>query len=160
MKPLMFVAVGFSLAIFASTAAKAGWQARLVDEEGGPIMQAYVEGGAAEIPADLRLQCLSSTEIGVRYGYGSDLSADVQLPADGPLTFTLFIDGKARKVSMQLEEMDGAFAAYLPKGDSLFGDLAGGSALSIDDPTGLYHAVSFTLEGSSRAIAALVDACR
>jgi hypothetical protein len=60
---------------------------------------------------------------------------------------------------MQLEEMDGAFAAYLLKSDGLFRALAAGGDLSIDDPTGLYRTVSFTLEGSAHAIGELLDAC-
>jgi hypothetical protein len=160
MKHIGRIALGIPLASMACTAVLAAWHSGMVDDEGGQIFQAYVETGDAEYPTDLRLQCLGDGQISVRYGYGSDMSADVELPSDGPLTFTFTIDETRWTIPMQLEEMDGAFAAYMPKTDSLFSGLASGSALSIDDPTGLYHPVRFTLEGSGRALGALRDSCR
>lgn len=142
------------------TAAEAVWQAETVEDEGGAVMQAYVESGDAAVPTDLRLQCLGNSQIALRYSYGSDLPADAHLLGDSPLTFAFAIDVAQRNIAMRFAEMDGAFAAYIPKRDSLISAIASGSMLSINDPTGLYHVVDFTLDGSSHAIAALPNDCK
>lgn len=160
MRRLLRSVIAVSLTFTGCTAAVAAWHSGMIDDEGGQVFEAYVETGDAEIPTALRLQCLADSQIGVRYGYGSDMSADVELPAEVPLRFTFTIDGTRWTIPMRLEEMDGAFAAYMSTGDEFFTALASGSELSIDDPTGLYHPVRFTLDGSGRALGALLDLCR
>jgi len=159
MKRIYFflAAVGVVAAVSPATA---GWVAGMVEDEGGPIMQAYVEAGDADIPSDLRLQCLADARVGVRYGMGSDLTAGTVMTGGDQYIFSFSIDGSTRQLSMQLEEMDGAFAAYLKIDDPLFRSLRAGRSLSIDDPTEVYHPVTFSLQGSARAIDQLETACR
>lgn len=145
--------------IAGTVSAMAVWQSGMVDDEGGPAMQAWVEAGTADVPADLRLMCLSEQQISIRYGVGSDLPTDAVLPV-GALTFRFTIDGRELVLPMQLEEMDGAFAAYLPLGGELVSALAKGRNLEINDPTGLYHPVSFTLDRAAASIGALRKHCR
>jgi hypothetical protein len=93
------IVLGVLLVFPVCTAAGAAWQAGMIDDEGGPVMQAYVEAGTGDDPAELRLQCIAGSQIGVRYTSGSELSADIELPSNGPVMFSLAIDGGDTKNS-------------------------------------------------------------
>lgn len=137
----------------------AGWQSGEVEDEGGPTMQAWVETGSGEVPDDLRLMCAGEEGISVRFAFGSGLPEGTELPADKPLPFDIYVDDAYIVVPMQLEEMDGAYAAYMPADAPLIRLLKSGKTVKFADATKLYHDVTFPLEGSGKAIAALIKSC-
>lgn len=135
----------------------AGWESGMVEDEGGPVMQAWVEGeGGGDVPPELRMMCFD--QVNLRYSMGSGPAEGAEMPTE-PLDFVFDFGTQKVTLSMQMEEMDGAFAAYIPKTDPTIDLLKSGSAVTVNDPTGLYHPQEFPLSGSSRALATLVKSC-
>ena len=136
----------------------AGWESGMVEDEGGPSMQAWVSSeGTGDFPPELRMMCFD--QVNLRYGMGSGIPEGVEMPTD-PLDFVLDFGTEKVKLSMQFEEMDGAFAAYFSKTDPTLALLKSSPSVTVSDPTGLYHNETFSLSGSSKAIAALLASCR
>jgi hypothetical protein len=60
---------------------------------------------------------------------------------------------------MIYEDMDGAFVAYFPQADPLIALLENGSDVFVSESSGNYAAQSFSLTGSTKAIAKVLKAC-
>ena len=132
----------------------AGWTAGMEEDEGGPVMTASVTAeGAGDFPSMLRMNC--GDEVGLRYL----MSGDVGGP-NNEADFLLASESEEVTLHMLYEEMDGAFAAYFSKTDPVIALLKGGSDLLVTNPGGTYPPQSFTLEGSSEAIATLLASCQ
>jgi hypothetical protein len=61
---------------------------------------------------------------------------------------------------MQYEDMDGTYAAYFPTDSLIVGFLRTEDSVAVDAPSGPWPVQEFTLEGSSKAIAAVLKSCR
>jgi hypothetical protein len=134
-------------------ASAAGWTAGMEEDEGGPVMTAWVEGeGPGDFPPMLRMNC--GDGIGLRYLMSGD-SGGPNVEDD----FLFSTESDEIKLHMRYEEMDGAFAAYFPQSDPVIGLLKGGADLLVTNPAGSYPPQSFTLDGSSDAIEALLKTC-
>ena len=153
MRPILFLLASL---LIASPASAAGWQSGMVEDEGGPVMQAWVEGEGGDVPPELRMMC--GGEVNIRYGFGSGPGEGVE-PAADPLTFTFDFGTQSVRLDMQHEEMDGMFAAYVAPDAPIISLLKSGTSVSIDDPTGTWHAQDFALAGSSAAIARVLASC-
>ena len=132
----------------------AEWVAEMVEDEGGPVLTAYVEGdGPGQYPPQLSLTCFD--EVGLRYLPAGDHGAP-----EMALDFAFSTEDEEQTLSMQYEEMDGAFAAYFPKTEKLIGMLEGGSDLLIRSADGSVPPQTFALAGSKAAIETVLAACK
>jgi hypothetical protein len=140
----------------AAMAADSGWTAQMEEDEGGPVMVAsviaQVEGN---VTPELRLMCAGTEGVNLRYLSSADT---VSPGSEADFSF----ENETSKISMhmQYEEMDGAFAAYFPPSDPMVAFLQTGDEVFISEATGNYPAQTFTLTGSSKAIAKLLKTCK
>ena len=144
------------LLLLPATAHAAGWESGMVEDEGGPVMQAWVEAAGGDVPPELRMMC--GDGVMLRYGFGSGPGEDVALP-DTPQKFAFDFGDQTITLSMQLEEMDGMFVAYFPATDPILAALKSAASVTVSDPTGTWHPQAFPLTGSSRAIDAVLKTC-
>jgi hypothetical protein len=145
-----------AFAALSPAAFAAGWESGMVEDEGGPAMMAWVYAGSGEVPPELRMMC--GDGVNLRYGQGSD-GDEAAEPMTEPLIFTFDFGETSIPLSMQYEEMDGMFAAYFPLDAPILALLRSAASVSVDDPTGAWHEQAFTLEGSNKAIGALLATC-
>jgi hypothetical protein len=143
-------------AMIASTALGAGWESGMVEDEGGKVMQAWVYGGNGDVPPELRMMC--GDQVVLRYGQGTSLGEGVE-PIRDPVDFTFDFGDDMISLSMQYEEMDGAYAAYFEPDALIIGFLRSADSVALDVPNGPWPVQEFTLEGSSKAIAAVLRSC-
>jgi hypothetical protein len=135
----------------------AGWESGMVEDEGGPVMQAWVYATeSGDVPPELRMMC--GDQVNLRFGQGTSLGEGVE-PIRDPVSFTFDFGDDAISLDMQYEEMDGAYAAYLPPDDLLLGFLRSADNVAVDAPSGPWPVQEFTLKGSSKAIAAVLKSC-
>ncbi|MEO6012442.1 MAG: hypothetical protein ABIQ30_02510 [Devosia sp.] len=150
----LFLAAAFAAISTASLAA--GWQSGMVEDEGGPVMQAWVDGDGGDVPPELRLMC--GDQINVRYSFGSGPGEEGREYPD-PLKFDFDFGTETKTLTMQYEEMDGAFAAYIDTKDPFVALLKSGTGVRVSDPTGTWHDQLFPLQGSSKAVDAVLKSC-
>jgi hypothetical protein len=143
-------------AMVASTALGAGWESGMVEDEGGKVMQAWVYGGSGDVPPELRMMC--GDQVVLRYGQGTSLGEGVE-PIRDPVDFTFDFGDDLISLPMQYEEMDGAYAAYFEPDALIIGFLRSADSVAVDVPNGPWPVQEFTLEGSSKAIAAVLKSC-
>jgi hypothetical protein len=148
----------FTIMLAASPAFGQQWTAEMVDNEGGPTMMASIAGPGSEddLPPEIFMFCGGGT-ISLRYSF--PVAADVAYPLDRPVPFTFEFGTGSATLDMQFEEMDAAFAAYIPTDDKIIGLFKSAATVIVDDPTGLYHPQAFPLTGSSDAIDTLIGQC-
>jgi hypothetical protein len=140
----------------ASASLGAGWESGMQEDEGGPVMMAWVYGAeSGAVPAELRMFC--GDEVSLRYGQGA--IAEGSDPVREPVTFTFDFGDDILTLDMQYEEMDGMYAAYLEPDALLIGFLRSKDSVAVDAPTGPWPVQEFSLEGSSRAISAVLRSC-
>lgn len=146
------------LPVLALPALAAEWTAEIVEDEGGPRMMASVTGpGSGEaFPPEIFIFCGASGEVNLRYAFSV---GEGELPFDGPVAFTFEFGSGSARLDMVFEEMDGAFAAYIPVDHEIVGLLRSAATVIVDNPTGLYHVQAFPLTGSSAALDTLLAAC-
>jgi hypothetical protein len=77
----------------------------------------------------------------------------------GPFDFVFGFGGPTVTFNMGLEEYDGAYTAYFPADDPIVELMRTSASMTLSDPTGIWHEQVFSLEGSGRAIDALLKAC-
>jgi hypothetical protein len=143
-------------ALFASTALGAGWESGMVDDEGGPVMMAWVSGDGGGDPApELRLFC--GDQVSLRYGHGAP--AEENAPIMEPVTAIFDFGDDAVSLDMQYEGMDGMYAAYVEPDALVLGLLRSGDNVAVDVPSGPWPVEEFSLAGSSKAIAAVLKSC-
>jgi hypothetical protein len=133
-----------------------GWTAEMQEDEGGPVMVASVTAAAVgDVTPELELMCAGDEGVNLRYLS----SADTVAPGS-EADFSFENESAKLTKHMQYEEMDGAFAAYFPPKDPMVAFLQTGDEVVISEASGNYPAQTFTLKGSSKAIAKLLKACK
>lgn len=143
-------------ALIASTALGAGWESGMVEDEGGPVMMAWVHSAqGGDVPPELRMFC--GDQVSLRYGQGP--LPEGSEPIMEPVTFTFDFGDDMLTLDMQYEGMDGMYAAYFPPDSLIIGYLRSEDSVAVDVPTGPWPVQEFSLEGSSRAIAAVLKTC-
>ncbi|HWA17893.1 MAG TPA: hypothetical protein VG757_02755 [Devosia sp.] len=153
---MLRIALAAVFASIASAVLAAGWDSGMVEDEGGPAMMAWVYGDGGDVPPELRMMC--GDGVNLRYGMGSGPGEGTE-PVTEPLTFTFDFGGLLVQLPMQYEDMDGMYSAYVSRDSAIIGLLQFMRTVSIDDPTGTWREQMFTLEGSSKAIGALLATC-
>lgn len=149
--------IALAIASIPGLALAGAWDSGMVEDEGGPAMMAWVYGeGGGDVPPELRMMC--GDGMGLRYGMGSGPGEGIE-PIMDPLDFEFDFGTEKLVLEMQYEGMDGMYAAYFPMTAKVIGLLKSSSGVRVSDPTGTYHAQPFSLEGSSRAIDALLKTC-
>ena len=138
-----------------SPALGAGWVAQMEEDEGGAVMTASVEAPAdGDVTPALRLTCAGDAGLGLRYQMAA---ADGAPGSEGEFLFEN--ESTQARLHMAYEDMDGAFAAYFPPADPVVELLETGAVVYVSESSGNYPAQSFSLKGSSRAIAKLLSTC-
>jgi hypothetical protein len=140
----------------ATTSLGAGWESGMMEDEGGPVMQAWVYATNGDVPPELRMMC--GDQVMLRYGQGTSLGEGVE-PIRDPVDFTFDFGDDLISLSMQYEEMDGAYAAYFEPDALILGFLRSADSVTVDVPSGPWPVQEFTLQGSSKAIAAVLKTC-
>jgi hypothetical protein len=97
-------------------------------------------------------------QVMLRYGQGTSLGEGVE-PIRDPVDFTFDFGDDLISLPMQYEEMDGAYAAYFEPDALIIGFLRSADSVAVDVPNGPWPVQEFTLEGSSKAIAAVLKSC-
>ncbi len=132
----------------------AGWVAEMVEDEGGPVLTAYVDGqGSGTYPPRLSFTCFDQASL--RYLPSGDFGS-----RDMPLDFDFSTEDETATLAMQYEEMDGAFAAYFGKTEKAIAMLQSGSDLLVRSADGSVPPQTFSLAGSKAAIETVLAACR
>jgi len=136
------------------------WTAEMQEDEGGPVMTAWVDGtGAAgdAIPPAIRIMCFD--EVSFRFDPGVVAGGDAMAPGDE--ADLLLKSDKAEITRHALyEDMDGALAVYVPRDDALISMLRAGTKVDIAVPARASFPIrTFTLKGSSAALATLFASC-
>ena len=142
-------------ALIASTALAAGWESGMQEDEGGPVMMAWVYAAEGETAPELRMFC--GDQVSLRYGQGP--AAEGTEPITEPVSFTFDFGDDMISLDMQYEEMDGMYAAYFPADALIIGYLRSEDSVAVDVPTGPWPVQEFSLAGSSKAIAAVLKSC-
>ena len=156
MRLLSLVVLPVTLTI-ASNAVGAGWESGMVEDEGGPIMQAWVYGeNTGANPPELRMFC--GGQVSLRYGQGGTGEEGIE-PMTDPVSFSFDFGDDILSVDMQYEEMDGMYAAYIEPDALILGFLRSQEKVAVDAPSGPWPVQEFTLQGSSKAIAAVLKSC-
>jgi hypothetical protein len=136
-------------------AAEGGWSAQMEEDEGGSVLVASVTAAAeGGVTPELRLMCAGDEGVMLRYL----TAADTVAPAS-EADFRFENESAQLTRHMQYEEMDGAFATYFPPSDPMIAFLRSGDEVFISEASGNYPAQTFSLKGSSKAIASLLKTC-
>ena len=85
--------------LIATASLGAGWESGMVEDEGGPVMQAWVLADDGDVPPELRMMC--GDEVMLRYGQGTSLGEGVEPIRSSP-TLVLsvppaFTDGRVQR---------------------------------------------------------------
>ena len=150
------VVICLSLILLSAPALAAGsWTAQMEEDEGGSVMVASVAGDTSGgVTPMLRVMCAGDEGVNLRY----ETAADTVQPGS-EADFTFENESSQVKKHMQYEEMDGAFAAYFSPADPLVALLKTGDEVFVSESSGNYPAQTFSLKGSSKAIASLLKTC-
>ena len=133
-----------------------GWTAQMQEDEGGSVMVAQVLATPqGDVTPALVMMCGDTGQVNLRYsmpiGEGEPASE-----AD----FLFENEHDQIKLHMIYEDMDGAFAAYFPVDDKMVALLETGSDLIVTPDGPDAAAQTFPLQGSTKAIAALIRYCQ
>lgn len=146
----------FALMLLPSAAFAEGWTAQMQEDEGGEVMVAQILAEPqGDITPALVLMCGDLGQVNLRY---SMPIGDAQPASEADFLFEN--ESTQAKLHMGFEEMDGAFAAYVPQADPIVTLLQTGEDVFVSESSGNYPAQTFTLKGSSKAIATLLKACK
>jgi hypothetical protein len=148
----LLLAVPFAL--IASTAFAAGWESGMQEDEGGPVMMAWVFAGEGNAPPELRMFC--GDQVSLRYG---QVASEGAAPILDPVSVTFDFGDDVIALDMQYEDLDGMYAAYFPADSLIIGFLRSQQTVAVDLPSGPWPVQEFTLAGSSKAIAAVLKSC-
>jgi hypothetical protein len=145
-----------ALAVIAmpSVAFAEGWTAEMQEDEGGPVMVAYVSAEpVGEVTPTLRLMC-AGEDVNLRYEMASE---DGTPGSEADFLF----ENEHDQVTLHMvyEDMDGAFAAYFAKTDAVIALLETGKDVFISEASGNFPAQSFSLKGSTKAISTMLKNC-
>ena len=67
-------------ALIATASLGAGWESGMVEDEGGPVMMAWVQAEGGDVPPELRMMC--GDQLNLRYGQGTSLGEGVEPKRD------------------------------------------------------------------------------
>lgn len=131
------------------------WSTEMMEDEGGPVL---TTSACAPERSDvfLLLTCTSGT-VWMRYDLASDEDGSAEL--DGTVSVRFATEQGSQILPMVFEEMDARHAGDIPVDAPLLDLLRSGRSLEIGDVEGRYPARTFSLQGSSKAIDALLAAC-
>ena|SRR5665213_937300 len=150
------VLLAVAIALLPGLAYADGWVAQMEEDEGGKTMVASVAGDPdGKLTPLLRLMCAGSRGVMLSYAMTTDTG--------GPgSSVNLLFENESKQVKMQLayEAMDGAFVAYFHKTDPMIDLLDNGPDLYVSEATGDGPATSFSLEGATKAISAVLKGCK
>lgn len=133
-----------------------GWTAQMEEDEGGSVMVAQVLATPqGDVTPALVMMCGDTGQVNLRYSMPIG-DGEPAREAD----FLFENESTQAKLHMGFEEMDGAFAAYVAKSDPIVTLLQTGEEVFVSESSGNYPAQTFTLKGSSKAIATLLRACK
>jgi len=136
-------------------AAEGSWSAQMEEDEGGSVLVASVSAAAdGGVTPELRLMCAGDQGVMLRYLTVADTVAP-----GSEADFRFENENSQLTRHMQYEDMDGAFAAYFPPSDPMIAFLKTGEEVFISETSGNYPAQTFSLKGSSKAIAKLLKTC-
>jgi hypothetical protein len=149
------IVICLTLMLFPGAALAAeGWIAEMEEDEGGPVMVAYVEAApTGDVTPMLRTMCFGG-DFTLRYE-----TSTITLEPGTEADFVFKNESTQITKHMALEEMDGAFAAYFPASDPMVALLKTGTDVTVTESKGIMPAQSFSLKGSSKAIATLLKNC-
>jgi hypothetical protein len=152
MRPFL---LALSLALLPTAALADGWTAQMQDDEGGQVLIASVSGATdGNLTPSLSVLCGGTEGIMLRY-----LMASGEGSPGSETDFLFENESQQAKVHMIYEDMDGAFVAYFPKADPMIALLENGSDVFVSESSGNYPAQTFSLKGSTKAIAKVLKAC-
>ena len=144
----------FALMLLPTAAFAEGWTAGMQEDEGGEVMVAQVLAAPqGDITPSLVMMCGDPGQVDLRYS----------MPVDQPGSEADFLfenESTQGKLHMTFEEMDGAFAAYIPEADPIVKLLQTGDEVFVSESSGNYPAQTFTLKGSGKAITTLLKDCK
>jgi hypothetical protein len=147
--------LALSLILLPGAALADGWTAGMQDDEGGSVLVASVSGALdGQLTPSLSLLCGGSEGVMLRY-----LMASEDGSPGAASDFLFENESQQARVHMIYEDLDGAFVAYFPKADPLIALLENGSDVFVSESSGNYPAQSFSLTGSTKAIAKVLKAC-
>jgi hypothetical protein len=152
---LLALAVVPAALTIASASLGAGWESGMVEDEGGPVMMAGVYAGDDAASPELRMFC--GDQVSLRYGQGT--AAEGSEPIMEPVSVTFDFGDDMISLDMQYEGMDGMYAAYIEPDALVLGFLRSQDSVAVDVPTGPWPVEEFSLQGSSKAIAAVLKSC-
>lgn len=140
----------------AAVAADGGWTAEMQEDEGGSVMVASVSAApVGDVTPVLELMCAGSEGVNLRY-----LSSADTVSPGSEADFSFENENSKLTKHMLYEDMDGAFAAYFQPSDPMVSFLQTGDEVFVSEASGNYPAQTFTLTGSSKAIAKLLKTCK
>jgi len=146
----------FALMLLPTAAFADGWTAGMQEDEGGEVMVAQVLAAPqGDITPSLVMMCGDTGQVDLRY---SMPIGDGEPASEADFLFEN--ESSQAKLHMRFEEMDGAYAAYVPEADPIVKLLQTGDEVFVSESSGNYPAQTFTLKGSSKAITALLKACK
>ena len=147
----------FALMLLPATAHAAdAWTAQMEEDEGGSVMVASVDADASGgVTPGLRVMCAGDQGVNLRY-----LTVQDTVEPGSEADFQFENESIKATKHMAYEEMDGAFAAYFPKTDSIIHLLENGDEVFISESSGNYPAQTFQLKGSSKAIGKVLAGCK
>ncbi len=142
------------------TFAATSWVAQMEEDEGGPVMVASIsaDGDGGGRPAMLRVMCGGDGQLDIRYDLGASEGELSGQPGNSE-DFVFENEQSKETRTMNYEDMDGAFAVYVAKNDALVTLLQNGSDVFISASVGNYATQSFSLRGSTKAIAKVLGSC-
>jgi hypothetical protein len=131
------------------------WTVGMVEDEGGEVLTAQA-CSTGRLDAYLVLSCFSGS-LFVRYDLGLGAEASPELDEVTDVTFSTGTD--AVTIAMDYQAMDGMHAADAGLDDPLVQLLKAGDTVTISDVPGRYPVKTYSLTGSSDALAKLVADC-
>lgn len=147
---------GLIIALSAEGAAAATWSVQMEEDEGGPVLVASATAAnSPDQPSMLRLMCFDQMVV----RYDPALSPEGGVPVGAESDFTFADGGTMVTRHFVFEDMDGMFAAYVPREDALVELLTHGTEVTVADPGGAYPGRTFALDGSAKAIDRLLADC-
>lgn len=140
---------------------KPAWEAALWSMEEGEMLVASVTSAVPsgdELVPTLALMCGAPGEYYLRYDAGP--SPDDSMDWEGQSATFEFSSGQEHiERELQFEAMDGMWAMPLPVDDPLMGVIEAGDELLVLMPNGGVNENTFSLKGSSKAIAEVRKSC-
>ena len=135
------------------------WSAEMQEDEGGPVMTAYVCKPAGKASHELRLSCGTDGQLSLRFlpaPTSDDNSSD---EPDYSSDFKLTVGKEVFTRKAHYEAMDGAMVLDFAIDAPLTHRMRFGSELTLADAGGKITGATFSLAGSGAALDKLIATC-